>query len=75
MKEIEVKVIKYQTEDGKIFDNPNEAEYHERILKGTQRIYQYCNSTDSVLSGDDRYMEPCHDCNKKVWQENVEVWK
>ena len=75
MKEIEVTVIKYQAEDGEIFDNPNEAEHYERILKGTRRTCPECKGTGMVLSNDMRYMEPCQDCNKKGWQEKQEVWK
>lgn len=75
MKEIEVTVIKYQTEDGEIFDNPNEAEHYERMLKGIRRVCTSCKGSGRVLSVDMRSTEPCQDCNQKGWQEKVEVWK
>lgn len=75
MKEIEVTVIKYQTEDGRIFDNPKEAEHYERLKNGTRRLCEECKGTGRMLSNDMRSTVPCTDCNQKGWQEKVEVWK
>lgn len=59
MKQIEVTVIKYQTEDGEIFDNPKEAEHYERIINGIRRVCPSCKGTTRVLSNDMRSNEPC----------------
>lgn len=75
MKEVTEVVIKYESDDGVIFDTHEQAEHHERLVSGIRRVCPDCKGSGRVMSNDMRYMEPCSDCNSKGWQEKVEVWK
>lgn len=75
MKEIKVEVTKYESDDGVIFDTPEQAVHHERIVQGIRRVCPECKGSGRVMSNDMRSTQPCPDCNKKGWQEKVEVWK
>lgn len=75
MKEIKVQITKYQTEDGKIFDNPIQAEHHEKMNNGTRKICEECHGTQQVPAVDYRSYHACGTCDGKGWVEKMEVWK
>ena len=75
MKEIEVKVIKYQSDDGSIFDTKEKAELQDKKLVGLVKICPSCNGAKIVDPyGDGRTSCQCSTCQGKGYVEKKEVW-
>lgn len=73
---VEIKVIKYEADDGKVFDTEADCIHHEKILSGERKVCPYCNGTKKVdLCGDGREFWKCQDCNGKGWVSKKVVWK
>lgn len=75
MKQITVSEIKYQAEDGEIFDTKEDAIHYELMKSGKRRACPSCKGTTKVWSEDFRYTTTCTTCNGKGYQEKVEEWK
>lgn len=63
MKEIEVTVTKYQTEDGRVFGNKESATIHEGLLNGSIKVCPRCDGSGEVdIYGDGRIFNECSQC-------------
>ena len=78
MKEIETQsiVIKYQTDDGRMFDKKEAAQLHEDLQSGKARVCPNCFG-DKVLDpyGDCREFTTCPYCNGKGHQYKIVEWR
>ena len=75
MKEIEVIVKKYKSDDGKIWDTKEDAIIQDKRLKGDIKVCPVCNGTSMADEyGDGRVFGLCHNCNGKGYLEKVEAW-
>lgn len=75
MKEVIVTTIMYEAEDGERFERAEDAIHYELIKSGVRRVCPACKGLTHVLSSNMLQREPCTECNKKGYQEKVEVWK
>lgn len=72
----EVKTVyKYQADDGTIFDNREDAEHRDKVLKGLIRFCDNCGGLGETPDEEFRRYYKCSSCSGKGWQEKVEVWK
>ena len=75
MKEVEVKVVKYQSDDGKIFDDKEQALLHDKMLSGKVKTCPACGGSKTVdIYGDGRIYNQCSTCQGKGYVEKKEIW-
>lgn len=66
---------RYKTDDGKIFDDENDAIRHEKILQGKIKVCEWCDGKGSHLNEDYKFMITCQSCNGSGYLTKQEVWK
>lgn len=75
MKEVEVVVIKYESDDGDIWETKEEAIHRDKMRSGERKKCTICNGSGKEPDCENRNYHKCSSCNGKGWLEKVEVWK
>lgn len=75
MKPIKVEVIKFQSNDGEVWDTELEAKHRDNIIAGVVKVCPMCSGTGKTDTVDFRSTERCGTCNGKGWLKKEEVWK
>lgn len=75
MKEIEVTVIKYETNDGRFFGNKQSAMFHEGLLDGSIKVCSHCDGVGEIDSyGDGRVFHKCSECKGSGYLHKQTIW-
>ena len=76
IKEIKVSIIKYETDDGKIFDTIEKAHDHVLRTNGMRKQCPACLGVGKIDPfGDGRDYIRCPNCQAKGYVDRQEVWK
>jgi len=75
IKEKQILVTKYETEDGRLFDTLKAAEHHEKLQTGQRKKCPMCDGSGEVDAyGDGRVFSRCQKCGGKGWLELKGMW-